>query len=52
MKIGQKIPDSKENNVNEAEIKPMSLPSSRNYVFGLRDVALTVKLNFKGGLIS
>ena len=46
--MGRKLPDSKEKNENEAKIKPMPLPSSRNYVFGLGDVGLIIKLNFKG----
>ena len=49
---GRKLPDSKEKNENEAKIKLMPLPSSRNYVFGLGDIGQIVKLNFKGGLIS
>ena len=52
MKIGQKLPDSNEKNKNEAKIKPMPLPSSRDDVFGLGDVGLMVKLNIKEGLIS
>ena len=51
-KSGSKLQDNKEKNENEVKIKPMQLPISRNYVFGLGDVGLVVKLNFKGGLIS
>ena len=51
-KSGSKLQDNKEKNENEVKIKPMQLPSSRNYVFGLGDVGLVVKLNFKGVLIS
>ena len=34
-KSGSKLQDNKEKNENEVKIKPMQLPSSRNYVFGL-----------------
>ena len=51
-KSGRKLQDNKEKNENEAKIKPMPLPSSRNCVFGLGDVGLIVKLNIKEGLIS
>ena len=48
-----KKPDSKEKNENEAKIKQMLLPPSfKTDVFGLSDVDLIVKLNFKGSLIS
>ena len=49
---GRKLPDSKEKKKNEAKIKLMPLPSSRNYVFGLGGVGLMLKLNIKEGLIS
>ena len=40
-------------NENEAKIKQMLLPPSfKTDVFGLSDVDLIVKLNFKGSLIS
>ena len=51
-KSGREFPDSKEKNENEAKIKPIPLPSFSNYVFGLGDFGLIVKLIFKGGLIS
>ena len=39
-KSGSKLQDNKEKNENEVKIKPMQLPSSRNYVFGLGAVSL------------
>ena len=43
---------ARKKNENEAKIKPIPLPSFSNYVFGLGDFGLIVKLIFKGGLIS
>ena len=45
--MGRKLTDGKEKNENEVKIKPMPLPSSRNYVPWL-GMLVTVKLNFNG----